>query len=154
MASNMERIAFKVNDNGKKIVQCLNHFTKSASPMPMYGDAGRDSYYCIDYDPKAFQMKAYLWADNPGGDAIIKDILPPFMNLPLDIQVEIVSRARYNSPVPFLLNASNDYSHGGFNWYCGSKTVVMVPHASSGVPDMPYITSHWLVPELSVHEAT
>ena len=107
-------MAFKVNDNGKKIVQCLNHFTKRF--MPMDGDADRDSYYYIDYDPKTFQIKDYLWADNPEGDVIIKDILPPFMNLPLDIQIEVVGRSRYNSPIPFLINMHNDFSRGGFNW--------------------------------------
>ena len=110
----MEKIAFKVNDNGKKIVQCLNHFAKGF--MPMDGDAGRDSYYCIDYDPKTFQIKDYLWADNPEGDAIIKDILPPFMKLPLDIQVEVVERSKYKSPVPFLKDVCMSESGGGFDW--------------------------------------
>lgn len=112
----MKRMAFKVNDNGKKIVQCLNHFTKSAGLTPMYGNTGRDSYYCIDYDPKTFQIKDYLWADNPGEDAIIKNILPPFMNLPLDIQVELVNRSKYESPVPFLQNVCMSESGGGFDW--------------------------------------
>ena len=110
----MERIAFKVNDNGKKIVQCLNHFTKGL--MHMNGDAGRDSYYCIDYDSKTLQIENYLWTDNPGGDAIKKDTLPPFMNFPLDIQIEAVNRSQSKSPVPFLKNVCISESGGGFDW--------------------------------------
>ena len=112
----MERMAFKVNDNAKKIVQCLNHFTKSMGFVTMLGNTENTHWYYIDYDPETLEITDYRCQADPPSSSSYKDILPPFMNLPLDIQVEMVSRARYNSPVPFLLNVSNDYSNGGFNW--------------------------------------
>lgn len=112
----MARIAFKVNDNGKKIVQCLNYFTKDTGLTVMIGNTDGDNYYCIDYDPKTYKIIDYICVESPGGDIIEKDTLPPFMNLPLDIQIEVVSRSRDNSPIPFLMNICNDFNHGGFDW--------------------------------------
>ena len=38
----MARMAFKVNDNAKKIVQCLNHFTKDFGLAVMNGNTSED----------------------------------------------------------------------------------------------------------------
>jgi hypothetical protein len=112
----MARMAFKVNDNGKKIVQCLNHFTKNMGFLTMEGNSANGTWYYIDFDSASYKITKYDCQSDAPSDAIYKEQLPSFMGLPLDIQVEVVSRSRYNSPIPFLLNVSNDYSHGGFDW--------------------------------------
>lgn len=111
----MERMAFKVNDNAKKIVQCLNYFTKDLMLGCMIGKTSNGNYYYIDYDPKTYEITKYSCQSDAPSGVIYKEQLPPFMDLPLDIQVEVVSRSGSKSPIPFL----EDISVGtprGFDW--------------------------------------
>lgn len=112
----MARMAFKVNDNAKKIVQCLNHFTEGTGLTVMNGNASKGNYYCIEYDSSTYKITDYVCTEYLRGDEIKKDTLPPFMDLPLDIQIEIVNRSKSKSLIPFLNSISACDSGGGFNW--------------------------------------
>ena len=112
----MARMAFKVNDNARKIVQCLNHFTKNMGFVTMNGNTNENNYYCIEYNPKTYKITDYVCTEYLRGDEIKKDTLPPFMDLPLDIQIEVVSRSGSKSPIPFLREVSACDSGGGFDW--------------------------------------
>ena len=112
----MGRIAFKVDGNAKKIVACLNHFTKDTELLPMTGDAHTYSYYYIDYNPGTYKITNYNCEDSPSNVDFYKEIIPTFMQLPLDIQIEIVNRSRCKSFIPFLNDVCLSESGGGFDW--------------------------------------
>jgi hypothetical protein len=112
----MARMAFKVNDNAKKIVQCLNHFTKSAGLMSMLGNTANTHWYYIDYDPGTLEITDYRCQSDPPSSSSYKDTLPPFMDLPLDIQIEAVKRSQSKSLIPFLKCRDASFSGGGFDW--------------------------------------
>jgi hypothetical protein len=112
----MARMAFKVNDNAKKIVQCLNHFTKNMGFVTMNGNTNENNYYCIEYNPETYKITDYVCTEYLVGDEIKKDTLPPFMDLPLDIQIEAVKRSQSKSLIPFLKCRDASFSGGGFDW--------------------------------------
>jgi hypothetical protein len=112
----MVRMTFKVNDNGKQIVACLNHFTKGTGLLAMAGNASTGSYYFIDYDPATYKITNYGCADSPSNVDFRENTIPLFMTLPLDIQMEVVKRSKSNSPIPFLRDIAVSTPDGGFAW--------------------------------------
>ena len=112
----MARMAFKVNDNGKKIVQCLNYFTRDLGFLTMEGNSANGTWYYIDFDSMSYKITKYDCLSYPPSDAIYKEQLPLFMDLPLDIQVEVVKRSKSKSPLPFLQDIAVSTSGGGFTW--------------------------------------
>lgn len=112
----MARMAFKVNDNAKKIVQCLNYFTKDLMLGHMIGKTSNGNYYYIDYDPKTYEITKYSCQSDAPSDAIYKEELPSFMDLPLDVQIEAVKRSQSKSLIPFLKCRDASFSGGGFDW--------------------------------------
>ena len=112
----MTRMAFLVNDNAKKIVACLNYFTKGMGLLAMNGNANNNSYYYIDYDPPTYKITGYGCADSPKNVDFYMNTIPKFMTLPLDIQIEVVYRSESNSPIPFLRDIAISESGGGFLW--------------------------------------
>ena len=113
----MVRMAFKVNDNAKQIVTCLNHFTKGTGLLAMGGNASTDSYYFIDYDPATYKITNYGCADSPRSVDHYYDTIPVFMTLPLDIQIEVVKKSKSKSPIPFLQDIAVSSLDGGFAWF-------------------------------------
>ena len=112
----MERMAFKVNDNAKKIVQCLNYFTKDMGFLTMQGNSPNGTWYYIDFDSASYKITKYDCQSDAPSDAIYKEQLPSFMDLPLDIQIEAVKRSQSKSPIPFLKCRDVSFSGGGFDW--------------------------------------
>lgn len=115
MISSMARMAFLVNDNAKQIAACLNHFTKGTGLSDMIGNANKNSYYYIDFDP-TYRITDYCCVNNPSNVDFYKNTIPTFMTLPLDIQIEVVKRSESKSPVPFLQDISVCDTGGGFCW--------------------------------------
>ena len=113
----MVRMAFKANDNGKQIVTCLNHFTKGTGLLAMGGNADKNSYYCINYDPATYKITDYCCTGSSSKVDFYKDTIPTFMTLPLDIQIEVVKRSKSKSPIPFLQDIAVSSLDGGFAWF-------------------------------------